>query len=100
MPEQHACALSLSAVLLSRPYVIEEWTGSVLMALARAARAPAPVKVSATEALGNVPEDARGDVEAAAARAIGADGVGCGEGCCCAVVVLCLMGCPQLGCRF
>ena len=52
VPEQHACALSLSAVLLSRPYVIEEWTGSVLMALARAARAPAPVKVSATEALG------------------------------------------------
>lgn len=52
VPEQHACALSLSAVLLSRPYVIEKWTGSVLMALARAAQAPAPVKVSATEALG------------------------------------------------
>ena len=50
--EQHACALSLSAVLLSRPYVIEEWTGDVLLALARAATAPAPVKVSATEALG------------------------------------------------
>jgi Domain of unknown function (DUF3437) len=50
--EQHACALSLSAVLLSRPYVIEQWTGGVLMALARAAQAPAPVKVSATEALG------------------------------------------------
>jgi hypothetical protein len=50
--QQHACALSLSAVLLSRPYVMEEWTGGVLMALTRAARAPAPVKVSATEALG------------------------------------------------
>lgn len=51
--KQHACALSLSAVLLSRPYVIEEWTSDVLMALTRAAQAPAPVKVSATEALGN-----------------------------------------------
>lgn len=50
--ELHACALSLCSVLLSRPYVIESWTGSVLLALARAVKAPAPAKTSARKALG------------------------------------------------
>jgi hypothetical protein len=49
----HACALSLSAVLLSNPYVIEDWTGGVLLALARAVRLPAPTKESARKALGH-----------------------------------------------
>lgn len=49
--EQHACALALSAVCASSPYVIAEWTGDAIIALARAAQAPAPVKTAALEAL-------------------------------------------------
>ena len=49
--EQHACALALSAVCASQPYVIEQWTGDLIVALARAAQAPAPVKTAALEAL-------------------------------------------------
>lgn len=49
--EQHACALALSAVCASSPYVIAEWTGGVVLELARGAQAPAPVKTAALEAL-------------------------------------------------
>eukprot|EP00892_Ulva_mutabilis_P011637 jgi/Ulvmu1/8846/UM049_0027.1 len=49
--EQHACTLALSAVCASQPYAIAEWTGELIVALARAAQAPAPVKTAALEAL-------------------------------------------------
>lgn len=48
---QHSCALSLSAILLSKPYDLETWTSAVLLALARAVRAPAPTRESARKAL-------------------------------------------------
>jgi hypothetical protein len=51
LAEQHACTLALGSVLLSSPYVIKNWTGDVVKALARAANAPAPVKGSAVDAL-------------------------------------------------
>jgi Domain of unknown function (DUF3437) len=48
---QHACALALNALLMSSPYTLREWMDDVLLALARAARAPPPVRGAATSAL-------------------------------------------------